>query len=342
MKFEVSSARIKEIDHEKVHEVYRSWPKMAAEGAKVRVDFPLVPYSRAVYIGVGGSASAGDVISDWLKLQGSLSLIVDRGPYPRTEVKDTLVLACSVSGNTAETLQAANLALKRGGALVAISSGGALERFAHANNLPHVKIPRVAAPRYSFPHLLFTTLGILGKAFVIEGLDEDVSESLKALADVSGKIGVSTPTRSNPSKRLASSIWDSNPKVYGSLITRGVALRFKNALNENAKKHASVDSSPELFHNEVEAWEGGPDRFVPVFLRHTKETLSERRRIDSMIKLLRNLKARTIEEKGFGRSSLAELVTLVYLLDFASYYVAIANGVDPYPTRLLDALKREA
>ncbi len=342
MEFDVSSARINTIDSEKVYEVYRSWPRLAAEGAKVRFDLPRAAYSRAIYLGVGGSASAGDMLSDWLNLRGRLRLIVEKGISHDAELKDALVLVCSVSGNTRETLDAAKLALKRGGTLVTISSGGLLERFARRNGLTHVKVPRVAAPRYSLPHLLFSALRVLEKGFKIEGLEAEVSDSLRALANVGSEIDILTPTASNRSKQLAASIWDSIPKIYGSTITRGVALRFKDALNENAKKHALADSTPELFHNEVEAWEGGPDKFVPIFLRHSSETVGERRRLDAMIRLLRNLKARTLEERGVGRTALAEIVTLAFVLDFASYYVAIANGRDPYPTRLLDELKRRA
>jgi len=153
---------------------------------------------------------------------------------------------------------------------------------------------------------------------------------------------VSASIGRNPSKRLAASVWNSTPKIYGSTVTRGVAYRFKNALNENAKKHALADSTPELFHNEIEAWDGDVKGFTPVFLRHSREPRGEGTRIDSMIKILRRSRVKTVEERGSGRTPLGELSTLTYLLDFASYYVAIANGRDPYPTPLLDALKRGA
>jgi glucose/mannose-6-phosphate isomerase len=208
--------------------------------------------------------------------------------------------------------------------------------------LPLVKIPRSPAPRYSLPHLLFSSLRVLGKAFAIDGLDEEIDDSLQALSRMEKKLRLPIPIERNPSKRLAAAIWRSIPKIYGSTVTRGIALRFKNSLNENAKMHALADSSPELFHNEIEVWEKkDPRGFLPIFLRHSSEPPEEVRKFDYMVRTLRASGIRAAEEKGEGGTPLGELCSLTYLLDFASYYTAIANGVDPHPTPLLDALKRE-
>src|SRR5207245_3746468 len=150
----------------------------------------------------------------------------------------------------------------------------------------------------------------------------------------------STPIGRNPSKRLAACRLNSVPKIYGSTVSRGVAFRFKNALNENAKKHAFADSTPEILHNEIEAWDGDSKGFTPVFLRHSREPHSEGRRIDSMIRMLRASRVKTVEERGSGETPLGELSTLTYVLDFASYYVAIESGRDRYSTPLLDGVER--
>jgi len=337
---DLSEASVREIDKKRIHEVYDSWPRLAEEGANVRLALPQKVFSRVVYLGIGGSAAPGDIIGDWLDLQRKVTLVVERGAPRDLELRGTLVVACSASGNTRETIDGAKLAMERGGSLVTISSGGRLEEFARRAGIPHLRITPTVASRYSFPSLLFTTLKVLGTAFVIEGLADEIKDSLLSLSKVRMEIDISSPTESNRSKRLATKIWNYFPKIYGSAVTRGVALRFKNALNENAKKHALFDSTPEVFHNEIEAWEENSERFVALFLRHSRELPSEGRKIDAMIEILRGLKAKVSEESGVGRSALAELLTLTYVLDFASYYVAILNRRDPHPTRLLDRLKR--
>ena len=40
-----------------------------------------------------------------------------------------------------------------------------------------------------------------------------------------------------------------------------------------------------------------------------------------------------------GHSPLARSLYLIYIGDFASYYLAILNGVDPSPVKVIDYLK---
>src|SRR5437879_11837993 len=98
LQFNVSSARISRLDRSKVHLVYASWPRLAEEGARVAVEIPSKKYTRAVYIGMGGSATAGDIISDWLKSRGGPTLEVEKGRFHEFGMEGALVIACSVSG----------------------------------------------------------------------------------------------------------------------------------------------------------------------------------------------------------------------------------------------------
>jgi glucose/mannose-6-phosphate isomerase len=43
---------------------------------------------------------------------------------------------------------------------------------------------------------------------------------------------------------------------------------------------------------------------------------------------------------GGGRGRLARLLTLVYLGDFLSFYLAVKRGVDPTPVPEIEELKR--
>ncbi len=102
--------------------------------------------------------------------------------------------------------------------------------------------------------------------------------------------------------------------------------------------HAYADSTPELFHNEVECWEEESGNFVPVLVRHQQEPKRENERLRIFIEMLRQSSNPT-EVWGDGRSKLGQLVSLNYQLDFASYYTAILRGVDPYSVRTINRLK---
>jgi hypothetical protein len=58
-----------------------------------------------------------------------------------------------------------------------------------------------------------------------------------------------------------------------------------------------------------------------------------------MIKMLATAGKEPIEVRGRGKSNLAQLVSMVYRLDMVSYYIALGLGRDPFPTRLIDAIK---
>ncbi|HZD67043.1 MAG TPA: SIS domain-containing protein, partial [Acidimicrobiales bacterium] len=96
-----------------------------------------------VVLGMGGSGVAGDV------------LVGVAGPYlpvPVTVVKSylppafvgpaSLVFAVSFSGDTEETVEAAEEALAQQGRLVVVTGGGRLEEMARRAEAPLVRVPR--------------------------------------------------------------------------------------------------------------------------------------------------------------------------------------------------------
>src|SRR5215472_16440679 len=75
-------------------------------------------------MGMGGSASAGDVILDWLRPSLQVPAFVHREPdLPASINSKTLFLAISYSGNTSETLAAFRAANKKGAILAGVGTG---------------------------------------------------------------------------------------------------------------------------------------------------------------------------------------------------------------------------
>lgn len=339
---DVSSADIETTDASGVRDAYRAWPSLAEAASRVSFRAPAGSLSRVAFLGMGGSASAGDIVAGWLSIAQPISFEVYKGHIPQIDLGGTLAIACSASGDTKETLDMTRTAIKRGASIVTISAGGKLGRLGREHGFPHADVPEPLAPRYVLPFLVFSTIAVITKSFRIPGAQKEVRDAVGAMEAQLKRIDLDVPTTRNESKQLALSVLKTTPKIYGSTVTRGVAIRFKTALNENAKKHAFVDAAPELFHNEIQAWEGGADGFLPIFLRHTREAESERRRMDETVKALREMGVRSIEISGTADSDLGQLMSLVYKLDFASYYAAIDRGYDPLPTKLLDKVKRKS
>ena len=334
-----SLSRIRDVDPSNVHKVYERWPDMARSGFEVKLKLPRAAFRKAYVLGMGGSAAGGDIVASWLSGRPKFEVATFKGWLPIGNMSDALAIACSASGQTEETIEMMETAVQRGATTVSISAGGKLMEVSKRLGVPHVMMPKVVAPRYMLPFIIFSCLAVINEGLGLDCWDE-VEDAFDEMEAEGRAVGINTPASKNPSKQLALSILEKIPVIYGSRSTRGVGIRFKNLLNENAKRHAIFDGLPDAFHNEIEAWEDPSVGFLPVLLRHPAETERERTGADAMMNILSELKMNPIGVKGRGKSSLAQLVTMAYRLDMTSYYVAIGIGRDPLPTRLIDRLKR--
>jgi glucose/mannose-6-phosphate isomerase len=314
---------------------------MARSGFDVRLNVPRARFRKAYVLGMGGSAAGGDIIASWLSDKPKFEVTTLKGRLPIGSMSDVLAIACSASGQTRETIEMMKVAVQRGATTVSVSSGGKLMEASKRLGVPHVLMPEVVAPRYMLPFIIFSCLSVINEGLGLD-CEQEAEDAIKEMEAEGRAAGINTPTSKNPSKQLALSILEKTPVIYGSRSTRGAGIRFKNLLNENAKIHAIFDGLPDAFHNEIEAWEDPSVEFMPVLLRHPAETERDKAGVDSMLKILSELKMNPTEVRGRGKSNLAQLVTMVYRLDMTSYYVAIGIGRDPFPTRLMDRIKEKA
>ena len=334
-----SLSRIRKVDTGEVFKAYRDWPELAAKGFEAKFSFPEGTFKRACVMGMGGSAAGGDIIAGWVSLRRGVEFSVYKGSLPPTDLGGTLAIACSASGETPETIEMLKTAARDKATVICVSSGGRLEEEAAALGLEHVKMPKIIAPRYMLPFIVFACLAAACRGLGID-CEEEASASIEAMRKQSKEVDVETPLQKNGPKRLARLLVGKTPAILGDSVTRGVGVRFKNALNENAKTHAYFDRMPDLFHNEIQAWESNNRSFVPIFLRHSKEVQSVSKRADAMMRILARMHNKPVEVRGSGAALFSQLMTMVYHLDMASYYTAIALGRNPLPTNLIERLKK--
>ena len=338
----LSPQALAEADPKNIYRIYEAWPRFAEQEASISVEVPSGHFDRVLYVANGGSASAGDLIADWFLASGGVEVSVFKGYLPKVNLSRAFVLVCSTSGSTEETILLMRKLASRKARMAAISSGGKLQEIAMELRVPHITIPIEMAPRYSLPHVLFAAIAALKSAGVVgEKKWREVKEAIECMKRVAPSLASSSPTSQNPAKQTAQLLATPGvlPKIYGSSVTKGVAVRFKTCLNENPKMNAMWDSGPELFHNEVEVWETPDKNMAPIFLRHTAEPKYERVRLDSFVDVLGMKGIRCLEIRGKGKGNLAQLVTLDYQVDFSTYYAAILRGVDPSTIKLIDRLK---
>ncbi|MBI2846485.1 MAG: bifunctional phosphoglucose/phosphomannose isomerase [Chloroflexi bacterium] len=300
---------------------------------------------RVVVLGMGGSAIGGDLLGDLVTLESGPLVWTQRDYTAPPFVDDkTLVIASSYSGQTEETLASFQHTVNTKAKKVVITGGGKLGSLAREHGIPVFPIEYAGEPRSALGHIFLPMLWIAQGLGLISDKSRDVKETVRVLDELSQSLGEGCDKRRNQAKRLARSLSGRFITVYGAGFLSAVARRWKTQLNENSKAWAFFELFPELDHNSIVGCEFPPDiatRVYAVFLSspllHTRTLF----RYDLTKKIMSNAKVGGEILVGKGQSPLSQMMSLIYLGDYVSYYLAILNGVDPSPVSAIDQLKSQ-
>ena len=287
--------------------------------------------------GMGGSAVSGDVARAVGAGRFPIPVAVSRGAdVPAWATKDTLVVASSYSGETAETNGAFDAALARGCRVAVVTAGGRIATRAADLSLPRAGIPGGMQPRAALGHLAGGLLGLLVATGAFPDLADEVEEAASVVGAVAATCAPSVPTGVNPAKRVAEAIGERVPVFWGADGITGVAAyRWRTQWNENAKSPAFSSEMSELDHNEIVGWhEDRGRRFAVVALRAEDERADLPTRFAFTADVARASGA-VVEELR----PVARLLSLVTLGDHASTYAALLRGIDPTPVDVITELK---
>jgi glucose/mannose-6-phosphate isomerase len=334
----LSLDEIRSVDRDGLWEAYTKWPDAARRALSQPIRLPkLRGFQSVVLVGIGGSGAACDIVADWMSARSELPVLVvkDYG-LPRFVDDKSLVVLVSLSGDTKEVLKVLQEAVRRKCSLVAVSSGGALQRMSKKLGVPHNRVERMLVPRASLPGMVYVTLRILRDLRLIND-EGELESSVAALEETLAAASPRLEFRRNPAKKLAKSLLNRRAVVYSAENTFSVAHHFKASMNENAKVPVLVDSYPELFHNEVETWSKGWNRSA-VILRRRGELEEVRKRIQKLENLMDDAGADYQEVWGKG-GLLGDLVSWALYLDLVSVFLAVLMKRRPILTPLLDTIR---
>lgn len=301
-------------------------------------------FEQIVIAGMGGSALAGDVLRDWLDLSMPFQVVRDY-TLPNYVGSKTLVIACSFSGNTEETVSALEDARSKGAAVAIAAGKGKLLEIAESDHLPYVVMPYDGVtPRMFLPTNLRAFLelliayGVVDKAILLE-----VESASTNLAEVSRLWGVDVPFKENYAKQLAWHCAGKTPIFYAGPRFRSSAYKWKIAINESAKNTAWCAEYSEFNHNEFIGWTSHPvEKPFAVFdLRSSFDDPRIVRRFEISDRLLSGLRPKAVEITLEGETMLEQFLWSNILADYVSAYLGILNGVNPAPVPLIEKLKHE-
>jgi glucose/mannose-6-phosphate isomerase len=189
-----------------------------------------------------------------------------------------------------------------------------------------------------------TLLGALGALRVIVPPERDLEETLEVLAGLREECGAGAPAGSNPARALARSLGGKIVALYGSSgIMDACAYRWRSQIEENAKHLAFHHVLPEMNHNELVGWrfpEGVLREVGVVFLRDRGDHPQVQRRFTLTRGVIGPVAGSLDEVWSRGESLLCRVLSILYLGDFVSLYMAYLNRVDPTPVSVIDTFKR--
>ncbi len=360
---ELLTSLISTVDPSDLKSDFDQWPALGSSSWFSNVSQKVTSSPRSIVIsGLGGSGIVGELISDLFGEQRSARTIHVLKDYhlPANIDESSIVLGISCSGNTEETLSVLYEASSRGLKCFTFGTGGELETLSATSNFTFTRTSALKVPRSSLPGIFYPVLRFFAANSLVDIEEKDVEESLRVLSSV--QQNCSNLKGTNKALNIAKSLTDVKvtqfPLVYASKRTRAVGMRFRQSLNENAKMHAFDGIVPELCHNDIVGWDAATSQRVrsnarsgsrkqdlqknPVVLLRLPDDPPEiSTRFEIVSDIIKNNDGLIMDAPYEGASYLARTLSMLYWLDYSSYFAAILRGINPISTPSIDLLKRE-
>lgn len=320
-----------------MYKIYDRWPEISQESYNSDlepVDFHDIDH--VVFSGMGGSGAIGDLFLSVLSKTPIHVNVVKGYLLPKTVDCKTLIVATSASGNTVETLTTVQSAMNVGCKIICFSSGGKLEELCRKNNISHRKVSLYQNPRTSFPAYVYSVLKVLNSTIPVD--KKSIDDSIYQMSILSKKISSQNLSDSNPSLDLARWL-DGIPLIYYPWGLQAAAIRFKNSIQENMKRHAIAEDVIEACHNGVVSWEKKSD-VKPLLIRGSEDYVKTKERWNILEQYFDENKIDYKEVSSVDGSILSKLMNLIYFLDYSTIYRAVMDEIDPMPVKSIDYIKK--
>jgi len=342
---------ISKLDKESMLDLLTGFPKQCedalfiGENTRVKPSYKKV-YSNIVFAGLGGSAIGADILNTYIGDEISIPIIVNRNyTLPNFVSSNSLVFVVSYSGNTEETLSAYSEAKKRNANTVVITSGGKLKELAFKNQDMLALIPKGYPPRCALGYSFIPSILMLSKLDLVKNKKDEIKQATKFLESLQkNSLAPKISGKKNISKEIAKKIYKKIPVIYASSKLGSVATRWRGQFAENAKALSSAHVFPEMNHNEIVGWVH-PKKLLMDFVAITLKDKSDHERIKKRMvitnSILKKENFKTLEIESQGKNFLERVLSLVYIGDFASFYLTMLYKIDPTPVERITYLKKQ-
>jgi glucose/mannose-6-phosphate isomerase len=314
--------------------------------AQTMPKLPSGPFNKAILVGQGGSALPADVVADAFAGEFRIPLTVSRYyNLPPAVDKKTLIIACSFSGGTEEVLSSIGQLPEHAENIVVISGGGRLISMAAERGYPIIRIPvdkepKGFQPRMAFGYIITYLVRLLSYAGIKDGAQPEPISELS---------NVPLFLRQAEIRQAAqdAAVWlaEKIPVVYtDESHLMSVARIAKIKFNENSKRPAFFNALPEANHNEMIGFSKSLARFGILYLHDYDSHPRIRQRFEVMKRVFAR---EAFDHIGFrewripGATRIQKIFAALVFADWCSYSLALIDGFDPTPVKLVENFKQE-
>ncbi len=271
-------------------------------------------YQNIVIGGLGGSGIGGRIarLFFWDEMPIPVEVYSDY-QMPGYANEKTLVILCSYSGNTEETLTMYKEAVAKNCEIICMAAGGELMAIAQQNNLPFYTIANGYQPRMTLGFALGNLIMILG-----EVLGKDMSSEIQAVKNM-----FENPTNALARAKEMHALFQSTIHQKFVVVTdknyEAVAIRFCQQIQENAKGEGFISVLPEANHNMIESYYEKHDTNF-IFL-NSKQNPRVSARFEFVKKVLSDL-GNVVYDYPLNDASLVSQFEVIHATDWLSIWAS--------------------
>ena len=325
-----------EIDKSNMRQKILNFPKQFKKGIETAKNVKVSgQFNKILVCAMGGSALPADILSTWVQVcKIKLSIKIHRSyNLPYYADKNHLIICISYSGNTEETLSAFEQARKKKLKIITITSGGKLAELCKKYKIPLAIVPKGEHPRMALGFQFAALVKSLVNCKVIK------NNKLKNVSILEKNLN---PQKiENQGKGLAKKLKNKIPIIYTSNELETLARIWKIKFNENSKIPAFYNCFPELNHNEMAGYNKNSKIFYIIILQDSTAHPKILKRIKLFTDIIKAKKIRNNIIEMKDKDVLYKIFSNLLLADWASYYLALENKIDPSPVEIIEQFKKK-
>ncbi|MGB0882484.1 MAG: bifunctional phosphoglucose/phosphomannose isomerase [Vicingaceae bacterium] len=314
--------------------------KHITEALSINDKTALTPFNGTIenvlICGLGGSGIGGTIIAQIVAQDAHCPITINKDyKIPGFVNENTLVICCSYSGNTEESLEMLAQAQAKNAVVACITSGGKLEEIAKENNYNHIIIPGGHPPRGAFGFGFPPIFHLLSHYNIIS---EDYNSQFKNAVNT---INTEESNIIKEAQAITEKLYNKIPVIYSDANYEGVAVRFRQQINENSKMLCWHHVIPEMNHNELVGWTTKNEDLAVVIFRNDDDYFRTQKRMEVNKTVFEKYTSTIIEIYSKGNTQLERALYLVHLGDWISLLLGEKKGIDITEVDVITYLKGE-